>query len=338
MDLLKRLSRLIAASSSSIVIAAVILHSPIFAAKKQLVIYSYQSFTSSFGLGPILAKEFEQTCNCEVKFSGFADANLILARLKLEQEHSIADIAIGIDNMLLKSAEATALFAPHQLNLNQADFIIPQALGSAYFIPYDFGFLSFVHKGNSSAAISFDSWLQGVDAKSIVLQDPRSSSPGLVFINWLQALDPEKFNSRLSALKPKTINYAQSWDKAYEQFLSGGAEYVWSYSTSPLYHQLVEGDNSFAALKLSGTEAMQVEYAAIVKSSKNKELARDFIKFLISPAAQRQIPMKQWIFPVIKTTLPAEFKNALPEKISKIELPTEDQIDKLIKTWLKAIN
>ena len=52
--------------------------------KPELVIYTYDSFTSEWGPGPAIAKAFEATCGCTVRFVGAGDGAALLSRLKLE--------------------------------------------------------------------------------------------------------------------------------------------------------------------------------------------------------------------------------------------------------------
>ena len=61
-------------------LAALALLAPPLAAeeKPELVIYTYDSFTSEWGPGPAIAKNFEATCDCTVRFVGAGDGAALL--------------------------------------------------------------------------------------------------------------------------------------------------------------------------------------------------------------------------------------------------------------------
>src|SRR3546814_2219064 len=44
---------------------------------------------------------------------------------------------------------------------------------------------------------------------------------------------------------------------------------------------------------------MQVEVAAMTKSTDDPELARQFLRFMLTPGFQSAIPTAQWMYPVI---------------------------------------
>ena len=55
----------------------------------------------------------------------------------------------------------------------------------ATFVPYDWGYFAFVHNAGITAPPSFAA-LADSDLK-IVIQDPRSSTPGLGLLMWVKA-------------------------------------------------------------------------------------------------------------------------------------------------------
>ena len=83
--------------------------------KPTLTIYTYSSFTSEWGAGPRIAKEFEKKCDCSLRFISFNDGVSLLTRIKLENKNTEADIILGLDNNLIAEAQNTGLFAAHGL-------------------------------------------------------------------------------------------------------------------------------------------------------------------------------------------------------------------------------
>ena len=111
--------------------------------KPVLTIYTYESFTSEWGPGPVIAKKFEETCDCVVKFVGAGDGAGLLSRLRLEGERSPADIVLGLDTNLTAEATATGLFGPHGIEDPALD--LPVAWSDPIFLPYDWGYFAFVY-------------------------------------------------------------------------------------------------------------------------------------------------------------------------------------------------
>jgi len=75
----------------------------------KLTVYTYESFTQSWGPGPAIKKAFEAQCDCLLQFVALDDGISILNRLRLEGKNSKADIILGLDNNLISEAKKTGL-------------------------------------------------------------------------------------------------------------------------------------------------------------------------------------------------------------------------------------
>src|SRR5690606_19891810 len=89
------------------------------------------------------------------------------------------------------------------------------------------------------------------------------------------------------------------WSEAYGLFLEGEAPLVLSYTTSPAYHMIAENEERYQAAAFSEGHYIQVEVAAMTTSSDDPELARQFLRFMLTPAFQSTIPTAQWMYPAI---------------------------------------
>src|SRR3546814_3607249 len=74
---------------------------------------------------------------------------------------------------------------------------------------------------------------------------------------------------------------------------------VLSYSTSPAYHMIAEDEDRYQAAGFAEGHYIQVEVAAMTKSTDDPELARQFLRFMLTPGFQSAIPTAQWLYPVI---------------------------------------
>ena len=104
-------------------------------AKDTLTIYTYDGFTADWGTGPKIKAVFEKQCDCTVDFVALPDGVALLNRLKLEGAASKADIVLGIDTNLTAEAEATGLFAPHEVAT--AGLTVPGGWHDPTFLPFD---------------------------------------------------------------------------------------------------------------------------------------------------------------------------------------------------------
>jgi len=145
----------------------------------------------------------------------------------------------------------------------------------------------------------------------IVIQDPRSSTPGLGLMMWVEAAYGADAARIWEGLSPKIVTVTKGWDEAYGMFLEGEADMVLSYTTSPSYHIIAEEDLTKKAAPFNEGHYMQVEVAGIVEGTDQPDLAKSFMEFMISDSFQSIIPTTNWMYPV---KLPAD---GLPDAFAK---------------------
>lgn len=266
--------------------------------KPTLTIYTYDSFAAEWGPGPGLKAGFEKTCNCTVDFVATDSSIGALRRVQLEGSTTKADLIVGLDTSVAGEARATGLFASHGLTL--AGLALPSQWTDAEFTPVDFGYFAFVYDKRKvpNPPASFEALIAMPDNFKIVLQDPRSDTPGLGLVLWIKAAYGDRAPEIWAGLKPHIVTMARGWSDAYALFLKGEADMVLSYTTSPAYHAIAESDPNYGFADFSEGHYAQVEIAGILKSSPHQELARRFLAWLASPEAQAVIPTTNWMYPV----------------------------------------
>ncbi len=301
--------------------------------KVQLTIYAYDSFTSEWGPGPQIKQKFEQICDCEVKFVSTTNSISALRKIQLEGEQTKADILLGIDSSISAQAEKTALFEEHKIDLSQIK--IPANYSSHYFVPFDYGYFAFIYNKEKldNPPTSFEDIIK--NNIKIIIQDPRSSTVGNGLVLWVKALYGEMAKDIWQKLSPQIITMTKGWSQSYNLFLKGEADMVLSYTTSPAYHQIVDNDFRYLAAQFSGGHYLQIEVAGIVKYSKNKQLARQFLQFLISKQAQEIIPTTNWMYPVIEGVLPAGYQQIYKPEIAL--LLDEEEILANSANWISEM-
>ena len=277
-----------------------------------LDVLTYDSFVTEWGPGPAIEKAFEAECGCDLRFTPAGDGAALLARLQLEGASTPADVVLGLDTNLTAAATRTGLFAPHgqtpALNL-------PVDWTDATFLPYDWGWFAFVHKADQNFPTDFKA-LADSDLK-IVIQDPRSSTPGLGLVMWVQSAYGDQAGAIWEGLADNIVTVTPGWSEAYDLFLSGEADAVLSYTTSPAYHLIAEEDSSKAAAAMTEGNYLQVEVMGKLAGSDQAALADRFLAFMLSPAAQSILPTTNWMYPAVT---PAE---GLPKGFETLVQPTK---------------
>lgn len=296
---------------TTLTLVAVIASAQAVAAQDVLTIYAYDSFVSEWGPGPQIEAGFEAGCACDVQFVAAGDGAAMLSRLMLEGAATEADVVVGLDNFLTERARDTGLFAPHGVTLPAltVDF------SDDTFVPYDWGAFAFVGNAGTAAPTSLRE-LADSDL-AVVIQDPRASTPGLGLALWVKAAYGDGAAALWADLADNIVTVTPGWTEAYNLFLEGEADAVLSYTTSPAYHAVAEGDDSKVAWPFTEGHLVQVEVAALTAGTDSPDLARAFLTYLAGPEGQAPIPETNWMFPVLmpEAGLNPAFDAGLPSSI-----------------------
>ena len=296
--------------------AAAIFAAPAGAAET-LTVYTYESFTADWGPGPQVEKAFEAACGCDVTFVAVADGVALLNRLRLEGERTEADIVLGLDTSLIADAKETGLFAPH--GIDAAAVIVPGGFSDDTFVPYDYGYFAVIYDSEAMASppVSLKELVDGDDNDKIVIQDPRTSTPGLGLLLWMKSVYGDGAAAAWEKLSKRVLTVTPGWSEAYGLFTNGEAPMVLSYTTSPAYHMIAEDTERYKAAAFGEGHYMQVEVAAQTANGAANPLAKQFLAFMISPAFQDVIPETNWMLPAAPTSAP------LPEAFGKLVEPAK---------------
>jgi thiamine transport system substrate-binding protein len=304
-----------------------------------LTVLTYDSFAAEWGPGPAMEKAFETTCACDLQFVTAGDGAALLARVLLEGAGSETDVVLGLDTNLTAKAEGSGLFAPH----GQPPVTgLPVPYDNPLFLPYDFGWFAFVYDNTKllTPPTSFTE-LAASDLK-IVIQDPRSSTPGLGLLLWVKQAYGDGAEALWADLSDNILTVTPGWSEAYGLFLEGEADMVLSYTTSPAYHIGAEGDVTKSAALFSEGHGLQIEVAGKLASTDQPALADAFLAFLTSPEAQAAIPETNWMYPAAAPAngLPASFATLItPGKTLLFpEADAEAARDPAMTEWQNALS
>ena len=320
-----------------IMAAAVSLVAPatlaIAADKPVLTIYTYESFTSDWGPGPAIETAFEENCNCDLQFVSLDSSIGILGRVQLEGAESKADIVLGLDTNLMATARNTGLFAPHGTTL-AGRTSLPVDFSDDVFVPFDWGHFAFVYNSETMAQppVSMQELVDAPESLRIVIQDPRTATPGLGLLLWVKSVYGDDAPEAWAKLEPKIVTVTKGWWDAYSMFLEGEADMVLSYSTSPAYHVIAESTDKYKAAAFSEGHYMQVEVAAMMKNAPQPELASQFMDFILDDGFQSVIPTTNWMYPAGKASVPDAFGDLITPPKSLLFAP--EQVAQNKSAWV----
>ncbi|MGP1438319.1 MAG: thiamine ABC transporter substrate-binding protein, partial [Treponema sp.] len=216
----------------------------------EVVIYAYSSFTGEWGLGPKIAKMFEEKTGTHVRFITGKDSGSILTNAVKEKQEPKADIVLGIDNYLLHSAIKGDILLPYKpkraAEINK-DFLIDDQYR---LIPFDFGYFAFMYNTTSDieAPSSLTDLLDSKYKNKIVIMNPMTSTPGLGFLLWLYKLSGKDYLQTWKKVNENVLSMPTSWSQGYALFTSGEVPLVISYTTSLAAHVLYDKTDKFQPL------------------------------------------------------------------------------------------
>jgi thiamine transport system substrate-binding protein len=305
----------------------------------------------SFNISESVLKGFEQANNVKVNLLKSGDAGAVLNKAILSKDAPIADVIYGIDNTFMSralNADILEVFAPAELSA------IPEAYkldASNRLTPVNYGYVSFnmdkawLTKPGSTQPDSLRALARPEYLHTVVVQNAATSSPGLAFLMTTIAAFPAgsdyPWQQFWRDLVKNQAHVSPDWSDAYYTQFSGSSgkgphAIVMSYATSPaaevFYSEGKLSEPPTVNLDIGAFE--QIEFAGVLKGTKQRELSQKFVAFLLSPEFQKDIPAQMWVYPAVKDTpLPDVYRFAA--KPSKIYSLPPSEIDANRERWIQ---
>jgi len=327
--------------------------------KPTFTVYTYDSFmlwgNDPNNIDDTVFGDFEEQFGVEVNIVRLqTDANGIISKLVAESENPVADVVIGIDNILILQSLARSVLERYTpTNLNLINNSIVDALDSEHYVtPFDFGLVTVIYKPSEVNTTTHPT-LENLtlpnlaDLSSLlVTENPHFSSPGLAFllsqIAVYEKLMDEDWTQWWSEVK-YSIDVQEGWTEAWTKWDSDPTRNLLvSYGTDPAYSAYFtqgEPDTAIAPLHYNGVNYawMQVEGIGLVKGGPNPDLAKSFIEYCLSSSVQSHIALNQWMFPAnTDVAFDPAFQYALhPEDVSLLNaLLSSSEIAASLDSWL----
>jgi len=230
----------------------------------------------------------------------------------LTKDDPTGDAVFGIDNTFGSRAIDEGVLTPYAAKLPDG--------AAAYDLPGDADHdLTPVDTGNVCVNVD-DSWFaahhlapprtlddltQPQYRNLFVTPGATTSSPGLAFLLATIAAKGAGWQDYWKKLVANGLEITSGWTDAYEvDFTGGGGKgsrpIVTSYSSSPPF-TIPKGSTKPTTSALLDTCFRQVEYAGVLKGSRNPAGMREFIDFMLRRDFQKALPDNMYVFPVDST-------------------------------------
>ncbi len=312
---------------------------------KTVTVYTYDSLASKGSYGRFLAAELEKEKGIKTSLVSFSTEAEAINQLKLEGANTRADILWGFDGILLQQVESYNVL--EKLDEKILSRVSPKTrMPTEYAVPFDYGYLGFIYDSRRtkrpSGPVKLTDWVKDpAIKKKVIIEDPRTSTLGQSFLAWVGSLvSKENYLGFWKGFSPALLTVAPGWSSAYGAFLKKECDYVLSYTTSPAYHIEEEKTDAFKSVEFVEGNYRQPEGVAIIRFSKQKDLASQWITYLLSEKMQAALPLKQWMYPAVDgIVLPAAFLK-LPKVVESPRLEKSTLEENRIlwtKQWTRAL-
>ena len=287
---------------------------------------------------------------------GAGDAGTVLNKAILTKGKPEGDVLWGVDNTLLSRAVDSGAFQPYE---SKALAALPAAFRDLVpghqLTPVDYGdvCINFDKAWFASKGVpvpqTLDDLRQPAYKDTLVVENPASSSPGLVFLlATVATYGPDGWQAYWKDLRANGVKVVDGWTQAYTAEFSGSSgkgayPLVVSYGSSPPAE--VIGTDPPPADAPTGVMAAscfrQEEFVGVLKGTKHQKEAGQLIDFLLGKAFQEDMPLNMYVYPVLPdAALPDVFTKyaVVPEKA--LSLPPSDiaaHRDQWIDEWTNVV-
>ncbi|OGF54927.1 MAG: hypothetical protein A2Z21_08300, partial [Candidatus Fraserbacteria bacterium RBG_16_55_9] len=260
-----------------------------------------------------------------------------------------ADVFIGVEINDVGTAERHDVFSPLTVVAVPNLAGVPEEIQldrSGKLIPYEHGFITLVYDSQKMPADqvprTFSDLLSPQYRKQLIVEDPRTSSPGLSFLLWTIAKfgDPGYLDFWRQLL-PNILTITPSWDSAFDLFSKGEAPMMVSFSADHAYDVIVNQSNRIQVLTLDGEGYRTIYGMGMVKGAKHPDLAKSLLNIVLSPGVQSQLTETEWMIPAnVNASARVIWWQNLVSPSKPVLLPTEqvsENLERWVNQWVNAI-
>ena len=306
----------------------------------------------SFAVSEEVIAQFEEDHDAQIEFVRSGDTGTALNQAILSKENPLADVFYGVDNTFLTRALEENIFeayqSPQLANIPEEFKVDPDY----YALPVDYGDVcinydkSYFRENNLTVPTSLEELTQPEYAGLLVTENPATSSPGLAFLMaTIAQFGQDGYLDYWAELAEKELVVVNDWETAYYSNFSGSTgqgpqPMVVSYGSSPaaevIFAESALEEAPTASIIGPNTCFRQIEFVGILRGTTSRELAEEFVDFMLSVPFQEDIPLQMFVFPVnADANLPEAFEEHVQIPDQPASLPSE-LIDENREAWIEA--
>ena len=312
----------------------------------------------SFNVSAETLEAFEQQSGATVALLPAGGAVEALNRVILTKGNPLGDLFFGVDNISYIRALSEGVFEPY----------VPAALAevdarwqfdpSGHVTPVDYGYVLFNYdkQALASAGLTPPTRLEDLTQPAwrgrIAVQDPNTSSPGqqllLATVAYFGEDGGYTWLDFWRDLRANDVIVSGGWEDAYYAQFSqygGPAWLVNSYATSPaaevIFAETRPDTSPTGNVIIPNASYLQIEGVAILQGTKQRDLAEQFIDFMLGRQFQEDIPLNMFVYPVRRgAALPPEFVQfaQIPERPAEIDpARVHANLERWLDAWTRVV-
>ncbi len=314
-------------------------------AENSIIVLSHDSFE----FPKELLDEFQKETGTKVTIQAVGDGGTLANQLVLSKDAPQGDLVYGVDNTVshrlagLNVIEAAGVTSPNP----DLDFT-----GEPGLVPIDHGDVCvnidktwFEAKGVTPPA-TFEDLAKPEYKDMLVAMNPATSTPGMAFmLATISHFGEDGWVDYWKSLKTNGVKVTEGWSDAFNVDYSSGEgkgsyPMMVSYGSSPAYF-INDAKTESSNAALPATCYRQVEYAGVLKGSKNVEASKKFIEYMLSPKVQEAISEVTYMYPASSDAhAPEDLVKFGPLSDKPVMLPADkiaEHADEWLKTWQAAV-
>ena len=318
---------------------------------RTLIVMTHDSFAASQSV----INAFETANNVKVQFLASGDAGTALNKAILAKDNPFADVFYGADNTFLGRALSEDIFMtynspflaqiPDQYKLDPENRALPVDWGDVC-LNYDKVYFS---QHNLQPPQNLEDLQKPEYKNMLVVENPATSSPGLAFLlATIGHFGTANYLDYWLSLVANNVLVVNDWETAYYTDFSrwgGDRPVVVSYNSSPAFEVIGSktpvSEPQTAVITSDGSCFRQIEFVGILRGTKNLDLAKKWVDFMLSPTFQEDMPAQMYVFPVNQNAkLIATFQKFLaiptqPAYVSPADIAANR--DAWINAWTQTV-
>nr|WP_320189740.1 thiamine ABC transporter substrate-binding protein [uncultured Desulfobacter sp.] len=310
----------------------------------------------SFSMSKAVLEDFKTAVGADITILRSGDAGQALNKAILSKNNPMADLFFGVDNTFIGRALDHDLFIAYTprgfddidttLLLDDKKRLIPVDFGDVC-LNYDIQWFKTKHLAPPNG---LEDLIRPAYKNLTVVQNPATSSPGLAFLlATISRFGKDGYISFWQKFKANGVMVVNGWQDAYwGQFTAaskGDRPIVVSYASSPaaevFYAEHKPTTAPTGVVIENQSTFRQIEFAGILKNSKNIDLAQKAMDFILSKTFQEDIPLQMFVFPAnTKAKLPDVFLKHAKITETPAYLPIDDinqNRDKWLREWTENL-